>query len=358
MNCDQRAIRFNCLGSSMVGIIDLPERTLPRGVLVVAGQPDTRLGAQRQFAMLARALARRGFAVMRFDRRGVGDSEGRDHNDSDIRAAVQEFCEQVPQLHEVVLLAPGSAAAIATASACARVDPRVRALLLLDARRGAGRRAAHLLTPATPAPAPIGAVLFWRRAQAPRRGARGGSRLAALAEQLCAFPGQVLVITGQDASEAPHANVHTDAHAEVQQLRALVARAAGRVSVIDCSRSASVLACEDEAATGEGATGEGDTGEGAAGEGDTGEGADGGGDIHHVAVEDGGKRYAVTPLAPSAPSAPFVPFVPGDTINTIAAMSVDAGDTIVRCAVLDEHAARVEPEGVRAAACASWLASW
>ena len=48
MNCDQLAIRFNCHGSGMVGIIDLPERPLPRGVLVVAGQPYSRLGAQRR----------------------------------------------------------------------------------------------------------------------------------------------------------------------------------------------------------------------------------------------------------------------------------------------------------------------
>ncbi|MDB5960790.1 MAG: hydrolase 1, exosortase system-associated, partial [Massilia sp.] len=173
MKCDQRAIRFNCLGSSMVGIIDLPERPLPRGVLVVAGQPWSRLGAQRQFAMLARALARRGFAVMRFDRRGVGDSEGCDYNDSDVRAAVHEFCEQVPLVREVVLLAPGSGAVIdnivATASACARVDARVRALLLLDPRRRGARgervKTAHMLAQANAAPAPIGAALYWRRAQ-------------------------------------------------------------------------------------------------------------------------------------------------------------------------------------------------
>ncbi|WP_426197477.1 alpha/beta fold hydrolase [Massilia sp. DWR3-1-1] len=231
MNCDQRAIRFNCLGSSMIGIIDLPERPLPRGVLVVAGQPDSRLGAQRQFAMLARALARRGFAVMRFDRRGVGDSEGCDYNDSDVRAAVQEFCQQVPGVREVVLLAPGSGSAIATASACARIDPRVRALLLLDPRRRANAaRTAHMLAPPVPAPAPIGAALFWRRSQPPRRGPSSGARLAGLAEQLCAFPGQVLVVAATSAWAGP-----TPAQAEVRQLRALVERAgtSNRVQIID-----------------------------------------------------------------------------------------------------------------------------
>lgn len=239
MKCDQRAIRFNCHGSGMVGIIDLPERPLPRGVLVVAGQPYSRLGAQRQFAMLARALARRGFAVMRFDRRGVGDSEGCDYNDSDVRTAVQEFCEQVPGVREVVLLAPGSGAAIATASACARVDQRVRALLLLDPRRRGGRRAAHMLTPPSPSPAPIGAALYWRRSQSPRR-AGSGARLAGLAEQLCAFPGQVLVMAAAPGDGAAAASA--PAEAELTQLRKLVARADGerRVRIIDDSARAAL----------------------------------------------------------------------------------------------------------------------
>lgn len=259
MNCDQRAIRFNCHGSSMVGIIDLPERPLPRGVLVVAGQPWSRLGAQRQFAMLARALARRGFAVMRFDRRGVGDSEGRDYNDSDVRAAVQEFCEQVPGVREVVLMAPGSGTAnddiVATASACARIDARVRALLLLDPRRRGARgerpKTAHMLAAAATAPAPIGAALFWRRSQPPRRQRAAGRALAGLAEQLCAFPGHVLVVAGADAThqaardsidagdagDAGESNRPAPARSQLTQLRRLVERAQAdhRVRIVDAS---------------------------------------------------------------------------------------------------------------------------
>jgi len=223
MKCDQRAVRITCLGSSMVGIIDLPERPLPRGVLVAAGHPYSRLGARRQFAMLARSLARRGIAVMRFDRRGVGDSEGCDNNDSDVRAALQEFCDQVPALQEVVLLAPGGSAAIATARACAAADARVRGLLLLTPwRRGNARHAPQLdaviadktgsglSRRGTPAGKPAGApaltlvssadaaALYWRRTPAPvRAGVRGReASLALLAEQLCGFPGPVLVVAG------------------------------------------------------------------------------------------------------------------------------------------------------------------
>lgn len=219
MKYDQRALRFNCLGSSMVGIIDLPERPLPRGVLVAAGNPYSRLGARRQLAMLARALARRGIAVMRFDRRGVGDSEGCDNNDSDVRAALQEFCNQVPALQEVVLLSPGGSAAIATARACAMGDARVRGLLLLTPwRRGNRRRGTQLegvaanyalaaeiqarptqagVPSLTLVSSPDAAELYWRRAAVTPIRSSGRSKqrsLAVLAEQLCSFPGLVLVV--------------------------------------------------------------------------------------------------------------------------------------------------------------------
>lgn len=260
MKCDQRAVRFTCLGSSVVGIIDLPERPLPRGVLVVAGHPYSRLGARRQFAMLARALARRGIAVMRFDRRGVGDSEGCDYNDSDVRAALQEFCDQVPTLQEVVLLSPGGSAAIATARACAAADPRVCALLLL-APWGRSRRAQapqlaavnesqlrDSAPPRTGTPSLTlvsshdAAAVYWRRAPPPSRVRRSAGRnLALFAEQLCGFPGPVLVVAGEGdaAARSAGSRSETSAHersrqAELAQLANLVTRAGGgsRVRIV------------------------------------------------------------------------------------------------------------------------------
>ena len=269
MKCDQRALRFNCQGSSMVGIIDLPERPFPRGVLVAAGHPYSRLGARRQFAMLARALARRGIAVMRFDRRGVGDSEGCDNNDSDVRAALQEFCDQVPALQEVVLLTPGGSAAIATARACAAGDARIRGLLLLTPwRRGnrrrppqldavadaladgladdaalqsqrPGRRAATGAPSLTLVSSTDAAARYWRRAAVPRPVSRrnGERNLAVLAEQLSSFPGPVLVVAS-DAGMLRHlpAARHADpvpgapAPAHLQQRRAELGRLASLVT--------------------------------------------------------------------------------------------------------------------------------
>ena len=134
MNAEQRALRFNCNGSGLVGIVEVPERPLPRGVLVVTGGPQCRVGSHRQFTMLARILAQRGIPVMRFDRRGMGDSEGEPRNferiDDDIRAAMKEFFMQVPEMREVVIW--GLCDAAAAAAFYVATDDRVCGLVLLD----------------------------------------------------------------------------------------------------------------------------------------------------------------------------------------------------------------------------------
>ncbi|OBV37781.1 hydrolase 1, exosortase A system-associated [Janthinobacterium psychrotolerans] len=130
----QLALRFRCAGARLVGILTMPRAPGPRGVLIVTGGPQYRAGSHRQFVLLARFLAARGMAVMRFDYRGMGDSEGapRDYRsvDADIGAALAQFFAAVPALREVVLwgLCDG-----ATAAAChAPRDPRISGLILLN----------------------------------------------------------------------------------------------------------------------------------------------------------------------------------------------------------------------------------
>lgn len=108
MNVREIPVVFDCEGSQLIGIIHLPETIRSRGLLsVVAGGPQYRGGVCRLQVQMARTLSAMGVPVMRFDYRGLGDSEGRFQGfqqvEADIGAAVQAFLKAVPELREVVL---------------------------------------------------------------------------------------------------------------------------------------------------------------------------------------------------------------------------------------------------------------
>lgn len=130
----QQVLRFQCDGDWLIGILHLPPGPRPRGVLIVTGGPQYRVGSHRQFVLLARALCAGGIPVMRFDYRGMGDSEGDSRNfeqvEDDLQAAVHQFFRSVPTLRELVLwgLCDGATAAAFHAAA----DPRIRGLVLLN----------------------------------------------------------------------------------------------------------------------------------------------------------------------------------------------------------------------------------
>lgn len=134
MNIEQRAIRFSCHGSMLYGVLSIPEQVSARGVLIVVGGPQYRIGSHRQFALMARFLAAHGIAVMRFDYRGMGDSEGETRSfeniDDDIRHAIDQFHLQVQDLREVVIW--GLCDAASAALFYAHHDPRVAGLVLLN----------------------------------------------------------------------------------------------------------------------------------------------------------------------------------------------------------------------------------
>ena len=131
---DEHALQFSCDDAALIGILSRPRQAATRGVLVVVGGPQYRAGSHRQFTLLARALAAQGIPVLRFDYRGMGDSEGaaRDFEavSADLRAAIDEFFRQVPTLRDVVVwgLCDGASAALFYASG----DPRVAGLALLN----------------------------------------------------------------------------------------------------------------------------------------------------------------------------------------------------------------------------------
>lgn len=134
MPFDEHALQFSCDDAALIGILSRPRQAATRGVLVVVGGPQYRAGSHRQFTLLARALAAQGIPVLRFDYRGMGDSEGaaRDFEavSADLRAAIDEFFRQVPTLRDVVVwgLCDGASAALFYAAG----DPRVAGLALLN----------------------------------------------------------------------------------------------------------------------------------------------------------------------------------------------------------------------------------
>jgi exosortase A-associated hydrolase 1 len=131
---EERAFAFACGGEWLYGVASIPERPSRRGVLIIVGGPQYRAGSHRQFTLLARSLAASGIPAMRFDYRGMGDSEGamRDFESvaDDICAALDKFFAEVPDLEEVALwgLCDGASAA----AMYAPNDPRVAGLALLN----------------------------------------------------------------------------------------------------------------------------------------------------------------------------------------------------------------------------------
>lgn len=92
MNTTHRAVTFDCSGDCLAGVLALPESPAATGLVVVTGGPQYRVGSHRQFVSLANRIASQGFPVLRFDYRGMGDSEGEqrgfDAVSGDIAAAV------------------------------------------------------------------------------------------------------------------------------------------------------------------------------------------------------------------------------------------------------------------------------
>lgn len=103
------AFTFPCGPDRLVGIahLPLPENLFRLGVLILVGGPQYRVGPHRQYLHLARHLGRQGIAVLRFDFRGIGDSEGEypgfEALGPDITAAVDAFEAQAGKLDGIVL---------------------------------------------------------------------------------------------------------------------------------------------------------------------------------------------------------------------------------------------------------------
>ncbi|MCG5494759.1 hydrolase 1, exosortase A system-associated [Ectothiorhodospira variabilis] len=142
------AFVFHVDDEPLAGIMHPGKPGARRGVLIVVGGPQYRVGSHRQFLLLARHLAQGGIPVMRFDYRGMGDSDGAqrsfEHISQDLRAAVDAFQERTPGVQEVVVWGLCDAASAALLNAWR--DPRITGLVLLNpwVRTEAGLARAYL----------------------------------------------------------------------------------------------------------------------------------------------------------------------------------------------------------------------
>jgi len=235
-------------------------------VLVIVGGPQYRVGSHRQFVLLARRLAAAGFPTLRFDYRGMGDSEGPlsdfEAIGEDIGSALDALCSACPDVGRIVVwgLCDGASAALMFATS----DPRVAGIVAANpwvrsARSLAVARLRHYYAGRL-AQREFWAKLFrgrldWRasmpsfagsvRAARPHPGRSAGADgfQARMARGLASFQGRLLLIlSGNDLTAREFAQ-HTDSLADWRGL--LAEPRVRRVEIADADHTFSRRACAD-----------------------------------------------------------------------------------------------------------------
>ena len=100
----RRLLSFACAGAELAASLD--EAAGRTGLLLVTGGSQTRIGSHRMYERLTKVLAGQDYPCMRYDRRGVGDSEGEDPgfrgSGPDLAAAAAAFRRESPDLERVI----------------------------------------------------------------------------------------------------------------------------------------------------------------------------------------------------------------------------------------------------------------
>ena len=100
----RRMIGFECKGAQLAATLD--EGTQPTGLLIVSGGNEIRSGAHAGQAAMAAHFASLGYPVFRYDRRGIGESDGDNGgfecSADDIAAAASAFRFATPTMHRLV----------------------------------------------------------------------------------------------------------------------------------------------------------------------------------------------------------------------------------------------------------------
>jgi len=99
----RRLLSFDCNGAALGATLDAADGEI--GLLLVTGGSQTRIGSHRMYERLAYALQENKITCLRFDRRGVGDSEGEDPgyraSGPDLTAAAAALRRERPALRRL-----------------------------------------------------------------------------------------------------------------------------------------------------------------------------------------------------------------------------------------------------------------
>jgi exosortase A-associated hydrolase 1 len=100
----RRMIHFACEASLLAGTLDMGDKST--GLLIISGGNEIRSGAHAGQAAMAAHFAALGYPVFRYDRRGIGESEGEnggfESSAPDIAAAVAAFRAAAPQVAQII----------------------------------------------------------------------------------------------------------------------------------------------------------------------------------------------------------------------------------------------------------------
>ncbi len=100
----RRILTFPCQGAELAATLDSAPGSA--GLLIVSGGNEIRIGAHRGMAKLAQDIAAAGYPVFRFDRRGIGDSDGENGgfmaSADDIMSAATAFRSACPALSQII----------------------------------------------------------------------------------------------------------------------------------------------------------------------------------------------------------------------------------------------------------------
>lgn len=136
MQVSEAPVSMRCDSDTLRGVLALPlEGACDTAVVFVVGGPQYRVGSHRQFVHLARSLAEAGFATLRFDVRGMGDSDGARRSFEDIGPDIQAAVAATRQhtgAQRVVLWGLCDGASAALLYLHATQDPQVAGLILAN----------------------------------------------------------------------------------------------------------------------------------------------------------------------------------------------------------------------------------